>query len=131
MRHGVGVLVIMGVLSACSFEHVKNQSQPADLSTLEIVGFDRVRADVIEPGQCLECHSPPDPARGVRLDNLPAILAKPNLVVASRAEDSQLYQAVSSGWMPLERAPLPADRISILKRWIDEGAHAESVRRSP
>src|SRR5712692_3036815 len=46
-------------------------------------------------------------------------------VVAGKAEESLLYQAVSGRGelkMPFGKSPLPADDVETLRRWIDEGA---------
>ncbi|MGD9647970.1 MAG: DUF1553 domain-containing protein [Pirellulales bacterium] len=83
---------------------------------------------------CFECHGPDEQAReaDLRLDTREGLLgngdAAASIVVAGRADDSELYRRIASEdadeRMPPadSHRPLNAAQIAKLKQWIDEGA---------
>ncbi|HET7698662.1 MAG TPA: ankyrin repeat domain-containing protein [Vicinamibacterales bacterium] len=77
--------------------------------------------------RCYECHGPTKQMNGYRLDRRARALAgvtRPNIIPGS-SESSRLYRRVLSpefGTQMPPDDPLSADELSVLKRWIDEGA---------
>src|SRR6185503_15484398 len=79
---------------------------------------------------CVECHGPSQQMRGLRLDRRRDAL--PNRVGANGARitpgnsaGSPLYRRVSgtqSGAQMPPGAPLPPEKIAVIKSWIDQGA---------
>ena len=77
--------------------------------------------------RCYECHGPTKQMNGYRLDKKSRAMAgvvRPNIIPGS-SESSRVYRRVLNAEfgpkMPMEE-DLTADEITILKRWIDEGA---------
>ncbi|HET7218406.1 MAG TPA: ankyrin repeat domain-containing protein [Vicinamibacterales bacterium] len=77
--------------------------------------------------RCYECHGPTKQMNGYRLDRRGRALAgvvRPNIVPGS-SDSSRLYRRVLTpefGTQMPPDDPLSAEEISVLKRWIDEGA---------
>jgi len=79
---------------------------------------------------CYECHGPVKQEAGLRLDQRDAAVQGGdvgNTIVAGKSSESVLLQALTGASeavsrMPLDRDPLPAEQIELVKRWIDEGA---------
>ena len=77
--------------------------------------------------RCYECHGPTKQMNGYRLDRRGRALAgvvRPNIIPGS-SESSRLFRRVLSpefGTQMPPDDPLTADELSVLKRWIDEGA---------
>jgi ankyrin repeat protein len=77
--------------------------------------------------RCYECHGPTKQMNGYRLDRRGRALAgvvRPNIIPGS-SDSSRLYRRVLSpefGTQMPPDDPLSSDEISVLKRWIDEGA---------
>jgi hypothetical protein len=90
------------------------------------VDFGRDVAPIFE-NHCLRCHRP-----GVRKGDIslatPADLAAGEYIVAGRPEESELLALVEAAEagrrpaMPRQGAPLSADELGVLRRWIAEGA---------
>ena len=77
--------------------------------------------------RCYECHGPTKQMNGYRLDKRGRALAgitRPNIIPGS-SDSSRLYRRVLSAefgtQMPPDN-PLTSDELSVLKKWIDEGA---------
>src|SRR3954447_21161061 len=75
---------------------------------------------------CLECHGPSQQMRGLRLDRrrdaLPnRVGANGARIVPGNSAESVLFKRVSGGQMP-PAGPLTAEKVAVLKKWIDEGA---------
>lgn len=83
-------------------------------------------ADVQEVvlSKCTGCHR-----EGGRLDDLTtleAIQAGKSLIKPGDPDNSNIYFQISFGLMPPPKKPqVTADGLSVLKRWIEEGALAE------
>ncbi|MBW3596217.1 MAG: DUF1549 domain-containing protein, partial [Planctomycetes bacterium] len=78
-------------------------------------------ADDVYPilkARCFECHAGEDAAEGVRLDVLDELL---NQTAPRDAENSRLYQAVSTGEMPADGERLDDRELALLRAWIEEG----------
>ena len=77
--------------------------------------------------RCYECHGPTKQMNGYRLDRRSTALAgvvRPNIIPGS-GESSRLFRRVLSAEFGTQMPPddpLSADEISVIKRWIDEGA---------
>lgn len=80
---------------------------------------------------CYECHGPVKQEAGLRLDlRDPAFKGGDvgNTIIAGKSAESTLLQALTGASeaisrMPLDRDPLPAEQIELIRRWLDEGAN--------
>src|SRR6266446_8887567 len=78
---------------------------------------------------CYACHSGPQPQAGLRLDVRSMALKGSNggpVILPGNSNDSPLLHRVRGLGglrpMPMTGAPLTADQIAILTRWVDQGA---------
>ncbi len=85
---------------------------------------------------CVACHGAVKPRGGLRLDTAAAALKGGKsgpAVIAGRGEESPLIAAVRGDGpgerMPLNRPPLAADEIKLLRDWIDQGARANPAEQ--
>lgn len=85
--------------------------------------------NVIFQNRCIVCHSPGQPAEKVPLNTLEDLLDSPReLIIPGNADDSGLIVALSrtdDKRMPPPQSgqpPLTFDEISIIKKWINDGA---------
>lgn len=81
----------------------------------------------IEPifkSSCAGCHGARKQMAGLRLDDKSTVIGK--VVTPGKASESPLYHRIAgigdAARMPMGGDPLSADKISLIKRWIDEGA---------
>ncbi len=80
---------------------------------------------------CLSCHGPAQMS-GLDLRRWETLLkggSRGPALVPGRAEESLLYRAVAHMGelkMPPESAPLPADEVTLIRRWINAGANWEA-----
>jgi hypothetical protein len=124
--------------------HVQAFSVWASIALLSLVGgstplraadaptyWQDVRATLRK--HCTVCHNPrnldePDVSGGLTLDTYPAVLRwkRRLLVRPGMSAKSLLYRVVVTTKrdrrMPLGGKPLPAEAVTLLRRWIDEGA---------
>ena len=96
----------------------------APVKTTEVAQVESLLAN-----SCVSCHSGTQAAGKLRLDSLAEMSkggAAGPVVVPGHSESSSLFQRVSTSdralRMPPAIAPLSADKISLLKTWIDGGA---------
>ena len=81
---------------------------------------------------CIQCHGPKKQENGLRLDAAKAILLGGDngpAITPGKAGESLLIQAITGesdiiSQMPPKGAPLTADQVALLSRWIDSGAKA-------
>jgi mono/diheme cytochrome c family protein len=108
-----------------------SQAQPADQVPAASHPIDFARE--IQPHfeqHCYECHGPKKQQGGLRLDQSAAALAGGNVghdIVPGKSDESLLFRALAGSTkevsrMPHKREPLPADKIALVKTWIDQGA---------
>lgn len=77
---------------------------------------------------CFKCHGPEKQKEGVRFDNLSDILAHGNLVRPGNSAGSGLVRVAgqfgtgTGKHRKVKAAPLTAEKIDLLKAWIDQGA---------
>ena len=87
------------------------------------VSFARDIQPILERS-CFACHGPKIQMSGLRLDAKSGQIGK--VILPGNAASSPLYLRVSSSSqlerMPMGGKPLPAAEISLIGRWIDEGA---------
>ncbi|WP_374030119.1 hypothetical protein [Bdellovibrio bacteriovorus] len=116
----------VGQLAACAGVEAPKEKPKTDLKSLEL-SFANLQAEIFGP-KCMACHSQERAKRTV-LEDVNVIREKGFL--KEKAEDSILYQIVVPGlykrFMPPQNgkygiAPLTADEVDYLKRWIDAGA---------
>lgn len=83
------------------------------------VNFKRDVAPILET-RCIRCHGPDRAFDGVRLDEkLFAMLS----IVPKNPEESIVYNAAKSGFMPPAGPRLTGKEVETLRKWIAEGAH--------
>ncbi len=81
---------------------------------------------------CYQCHSETQQKHGLRVDTAASILKGGQsgpAIIPGNSADSLLVKAVQGTAkdltrMPFKKGPLEDEKIALLKRWIDEGAHA-------
>lgn len=81
---------------------------------------------------CYQCHSATQQKHGLRVDTAAAILKGGQsgaAIVPGDSANSLLIKAVQGtakdlSRMPYKKGPLEDEKVALLKRWIDEGAHA-------
>jgi hypothetical protein len=82
--------------------------------------------------RCVRCHDSTSAMKHVRLDRKDRAML---VIVPKNPEDSRLFLAARSGYMPPGGPPLPAAELETLRKWIEEGARwpgkAALVGRSP
>ncbi len=80
---------------------------------------------------CVTCHSahpekvnPRDrePAGGIDLTEYEKFATNPTLIIPGDANASALYDAVKTGWMPLDGNPLSPEKVQAIHDWIENGA---------
>ena len=74
---------------------------------------------------CLKCHGPEKPKGGFRLDNRQSALqggVEGVAIIPGNSSDSPLIHLIEDGDMPPKGDPLTSGEITILSKWIDEGA---------
>lgn len=117
------VLAILPMLFlGCTYERYKDLSDDANQKKeIDVVTFAVIQRFIIEVENCTGCHSGAAPAAGLNLGVYEAILDKDGIVLPENAEDSRLYQALDSGFMP-PSGKLNQERIDLVKEWIEQGA---------
>jgi mono/diheme cytochrome c family protein len=90
-------------------------------STLPLSAKVDFRRDVqpILETRCVRCHGPDVAMKNLRLNRKDRAMS---VIVPKRPEDSRLFLAIQSGYMPPAGKKLPDAEIETLKRWIAEGA---------
>jgi len=82
--------------------------------------------------RCVRCHNSETAMKHLRLDRKDRAML---VIVPKKPEDSRLFLAAQSGYMPPGGPKLPASEMEILRKWIAEGArwpkNIELVGRSP
>jgi WD40 repeat protein len=81
-------------------------------------------------GHCLACHGPKKAEGSYRIDSFERLMKAGDSELppftAANLELSETYRRIITDdkdeRMPLEGEPLPADKIALLKQWIEEGA---------
>jgi mono/diheme cytochrome c family protein len=77
---------------------------------------------------CMPCHGPDQQKSGLRLDARTLALKgglSGKVILPGNAKDSLMVRRLMgqiAPRMPFERTPLPADKIALIKAWIDKGA---------
>ena len=114
-------------------------ADPANLPPAAAVQVDFARD--IHPlleDHCVKCHGPEKQKGGLRLDNRTSALQggdEGKVIVAGKSAESRLIHLTSGlepdTRMPPEGAPLTAERIGLLRAWIDQGAPWPDDGRSP
>lgn len=93
------------------------------------VSFRKDIAPLLQDG-CLACHGPKKAEGGYRVDSFERAMKAGEsgtaAFTAGKLEESEAFRRITSTdadeRMPLESDPLPADKIELFKRWLQEGA---------
>ncbi|HEX7378932.1 MAG TPA: c-type cytochrome domain-containing protein [Pirellulales bacterium] len=118
---------VLGLLAACPAVTAQEQS-PAPVS------FSKDIAPILMKN-CQACHGQTDAKGGFQLFNYTTLLKPGDSSSASitpgKPDDSEVFRLISSQdkdeRMPKEADPLPADKIALVKKWIEEGAKYDSA----
>ena len=82
--------------------------------------------------RCVRCHDSTTASKHLRLDRKDRAM---RVIVPKTPEESRLYLAARSGFMPPANHPLSAEELETLRKWIAEGArwpkNIELVGRNP
>jgi hypothetical protein len=130
--HRVG-LMIGGVLALAGALALRAQTPAAPAPSPRAVDFVRDIRPILEK-HCFECHGAAK-ARGQLRLHTTTLLRKGGAsgtpIEPGRADQSLLYRRVmgldADDQMPLDRDPLPADMLALVKAWIDQGAAMPAV----
>ena len=68
---------------------------------------------------CVRCHGEDRPSRGLRLHTKERALMA---LVKKKPDESRIYNAAKSGFMPPGPNKLSADELATLRKWIQQGA---------
>jgi uncharacterized membrane protein len=82
------------------------------------VNFVRDVKPILE-NRCVRCHGSDGASKGLRLDTRERAWMA---IVKKHPEDSRVYTAAKSGFMPPGDKKLPQQELETLRRWIAEGA---------
>src|SRR5579885_327952 len=98
----------------------------------------RTQIQAIFNASCAKCHTGPSAGGGLSLDSAETLArgGKTGPAVVPRdPAHSPLYQRISTTdaalRMPLGQAPLPADSVALIRRWIEQGAPGLPAAPSP
>ena len=97
------------------------------------LSFEKEILPVLE-ARCAKCHAGSEPQAGLDIRSLAALLkggASGPAIHKGSPQSSPLYIRVKAGQMPMGGPRLPAEEQDLLKRWIEQGAPAESVDPHP
>jgi hypothetical protein len=136
---GILLTTLVLALAACTAgngEGLDPNGQPNPINPPAASAFQEIQDTVFTP-ICTQCHSGASAPQGLRLDaaNSYAMLVNVNSnevaalkrVNPGNADQSYIVQKISGtaavgGRMPLGQAPLPQDRIDLIRSWIAAGA---------
>jgi hypothetical protein len=142
------VLVVAATLSACtagSGEGLDPNGQPVQPGAPVASDFQEIQDTIFTP-ICTQCHIGSGAPQGLRLDaaNSYALLVNtassevPSLMRVNPGNPDQSYllqkiegTAAVGGRMPFGQAPLPQDRIDLVRSWIAGGAQPAAVGAAP
>jgi hypothetical protein len=141
-------LVVAATLSACtagSGEGLDQNGQPVQPGVPTASQFQEIQDTIFTP-ICTQCHIGSGAPQGLRLDaaNSYALLVNtassevPALMRVNPGNPNQSYllqkiegTAAVGGRMPLGQAPLPQDRIDLVRSWISGGAQPAAASNDP
>lgn len=79
---------------------------------------------------CQACHGQTDPKGDFQLFNFATLMKAEGAVTPGKPDESELLRLIlaedKEERMPKDADPLPADKIALVKRWIEEGAKYDS-----
>lgn len=70
--------------------------------------------------RCVRCHDSASAMKHLRLDRKDRAML---VIVPKKPQDSRMFLAAESGYMPPGGPKLPAAELETLRNWITEGAH--------
>lgn len=122
---GLLVVIVLGLLSSCSFREDKLKSPDA---TLLRPWFTNLRETLFRP-KCSECHAGPG-SRGGDLMEYQSLL---RFIEKGKPENSPLYLSLTGagGDMPLGRAPLSQKEVKMIYDWIAAQAPVDGEETPP
>jgi mono/diheme cytochrome c family protein len=130
-------ILLLAFLVVCGWMLFSTAARPA-FSAAQQVDFERDIRPLLH-ARCVQCHGPIKQQSGLRLDNKAAALKggiSGLAILPGKSGDSELIRRVSSNdkaeTMPPTGDRLSAREITLLKAWIDAGAHwPESPATAP
>ncbi len=119
-------MLVLAVLSGCNYR-VEKVSLQDERQTGErwYAWIDRT---VLQP-RCVSCHGGAKISMGIDLSSYRALMAS-NVVVPGQPDQSQLFQSVSEGKMPVG-PPLTVSQVDRIRTWISVGAPGDELPPPP
>jgi hypothetical protein len=118
MVHRRIAIILFCMLSLCFVSHWSHRMRAQTVA----VDFARDIQPILQT-HCVQCHNANKAMSGLRLDNKAAAA---RVIMPGNSQGSLLLQRVmgegGAAQMPLGGAPLSAEQIGMLRRWIDDGA---------
>jgi uncharacterized membrane protein len=121
------VAAIATILATVSLEPARSEtSPPGTIDNSAKAKFFETRIRPLLSAQCFKCHGKEKQSGGLRIDALSTLLKGGEsgaALVAGKPEESLLVEAIR--WESFEMPPtgkLPAEEISLLTKWIADGA---------
>ena len=106
-----GVLILCLFLTSCGPDLERSnlifKTKSTDISTLEIVGFDDLKREVLIP-HCIGCHKKMDTEEGIN-----------KYIVAGNPEQSKFFLVIENGSMPKKAKPLTTEYLEFVRRYIE------------
>lgn len=109
----LSLLFFVGCSSGTSGSGTPNPNAPEGT-------FQFIQANVFATGNCLSCHGA-NSSTGYDFSSYSSLMAS-GVVVAGNAQDSPLFQQISTGAMPQGGQKLPQSLIDATGQWIQNGA---------
>jgi hypothetical protein len=137
----VPLMLILAACTAGNGEGLDQNGQPVPIGPPVDSDFQQIQDTIFTP-ICTQCHIGANAPQGLRLDaaNSYAMLVNvasnevPTLLRVNPGNPDQSYivqkiqgNAAVGGRMPLGQAPLPQDRIDLIRTWIASGAPPAAV----
>lgn len=136
LTHGTDFLSSVLPGSPTAYDNAQTRALVRELKasdSLSLAQQDQLNLEVraIFAHHCYQCHSENKQKGGLILENKAGVFQGGEsgpIIVAQAAEESELYRRISlppnhDEVMPKKGKVLPADQISLIKLWIDKGAH--------
>jgi hypothetical protein len=123
----VGLMIFMGVLSACGSPSASKSPVPTSQmqgAPAASVSYSKDVFPILE-ASCIKCHGVEKVNRGLDMTSYEKTMkgsVKGPVVLPGDAENSPLVNLIAAGKMPKQGNRLTQQQIDIIRAWIDQGA---------
>jgi len=120
----LAVPIGMGLILQTSFTDAPARATPLASEVHAAVSFAEDVMPILEQ-HCTECHGPETVELGLNLSTYEGLMAGSDygtVVERGNAAASLIIDMISSGDMPQDKDPMPAEQLEVLRNWINEGA---------